>query len=131
MLFQVVMSLLHSLDHCPPVGLQADLQLLQDLTALLQLGGVSVWKGPVMNGEAPQAVRLQQGGHSVLIEFSSGAENKHLLHALILKLLCQQDKNKDTEMNKRHQLHTRLLNNLDLLTNISFKAPADIFVSAT
>lgn len=78
----------HSLDHSPPVVLEAVLQLLEDLAALLQLGSVSVWKGHVVNCEASLLVDVQQGGNSVLVQFSSGAENKHLLHALVLELLC-------------------------------------------
>lgn len=78
----------HSLDHSPPVVLEADPQLLEDLAALLQLWSVSVWKGHVVNCEASLLVDVQQGGNSVLVQFSSGAEHKHLLYTLILKLLC-------------------------------------------
>lgn len=78
----------HSLDHSPPVVLEADLQLLEDVAALLQLRGVSVWEGHVVNCEAPLLVDVQQGGNPVLVKLSSGAENKHFLHSLVLELLC-------------------------------------------
>lgn len=78
----------HSLDHSPPVVLEADLQLLEDLEALLQLRSVSVCEGHVVNCEAPLLVDVQQGGNPVLVKFASGAENKHFLHPLVLELLC-------------------------------------------
>lgn len=76
-----------SLDHSPPVVLEADLQLLEDLAALLQLRSISIWEGHVVNREAPLPVGVQQGGNSVLIKLAPGAENKHLLHSLVLELL--------------------------------------------
>ncbi len=82
----------HSLDHSPPVVLEADLQLLEDLAALLQLGSVSIWEGHVVHGEASLVVDVEQGGNSVLVQFSSGAENKHFLNALILELLCSRER---------------------------------------
>lgn len=78
----------HSLDHRPPAVLQAELQLLQDLAALLQFGGGSVRERHVVNGEAPLLVGVQQRRDTVLVQFASGAEDKHLLHALVLEFLC-------------------------------------------
>lgn len=78
----------HSLDHRPPAVLQAELQLLQDAAALLQLGSGSIRERHVVDGEAPLPVGLQQRGNPVLVQFSPGAEDKHLLHALVLELLC-------------------------------------------
>lgn len=78
----------HSLDHRPPVVLEADLQLLEDLAALLQRRSVSVWEGHVVNREASLLVDVQQGGNPVLVKLSSGAEHKHFLHPLVLELLC-------------------------------------------
>lgn len=78
----------HSLDHRPPAVLQAELQLLQDLAALLQLGSGSVRERHVVNGQAPLLVGVQQRRDAVLVQFAAGAEDKHLLHALVLELLC-------------------------------------------
>lgn len=64
------------------------MQLLEDLAALLQLRNISVWEGHVVNGEALLLVDLQQGGNPVFVKFSSGAENKHILHPLVLEFLC-------------------------------------------
>lgn len=82
----------HSLDHSPPVALEAELQLLQDPAALLQLRSVSIWEGRVVNCEASLLVDVQQGGNPVLVKLPSGAENKHFLHSLILEHLCLQEK---------------------------------------
>lgn len=78
----------HSLDHRPPAVLQAELQLPQDLAALLQLGSGSVRERHVVNGQAPLLVGVQQRRDTVLVQFAAGAEDKHLLHALVLELLC-------------------------------------------
>lgn len=80
--------------------LEADLQLLKDLAALLQFRSVSVWEGNVMNGEALLLVRLQQGGNPVFIKFSSGAENKHILHTLVLKLLCRREQSRNNSTDR-------------------------------
>ena len=78
-----------SLDHGPPVVFEADLQLLKDFKALLQLGSVSVGEGHVVNDEASLLVDVQQGRNSVLEELASGAENKYFLHPMVLELLCR------------------------------------------
>lgn len=67
--------------------LQAGLQLLQDLAALLQRRRVPVREGPVVDSEAPLLVDVQQGGDSVPLELCPGAEHKHFLHPLVLELL--------------------------------------------
>lgn len=82
----------HSLDHSPSVVLEADLQLLEDLAALLQLRSASIWEGHVVNCEALLLVDLQQWRDPVLVKFSSGEENKHLLHPLVLELLWEEAK---------------------------------------
>lgn len=84
----VVVKAPHSLDHRPPAVLQAELQLLQDLAALLQLGSGSVREGHVVNDEAPLLVGVQQRRDPVLVQFAPGAEDKDVLHALVLELLC-------------------------------------------
>ena len=88
----------HSLDQGPPVVVEADLQLLEDLAALLQLRSVSVREGHVVDNEALLLVDLQQGGDPVLVKFPSGAEDKHVLYPLVLKLLCITTKTDSLEM---------------------------------
>lgn len=78
----------HSLDHRPPAVLQAQLQLLQDAAALLQLRCSSVGEGHVVNGEAPLLVGVQQRRDPVLVQFAPRAEDKHLLHTLVQELIC-------------------------------------------
>lgn len=78
---------LSSLDHSPPVVLQAGLQLLQDPAALLQLRGVPVRERHVVHAEASLLVGIQQGGNSVPVELCPAAEYKDLLHPLVLELL--------------------------------------------
>lgn len=78
---------LSSLDQGPSVALQAGLQLLQDPAALLQLRGVPVRKGHVVDSEAPLLVDVQQGGDTVPVQLCPGAEHKDLLHPLVLELL--------------------------------------------
>lgn len=81
----------NSLDHCPPVVLDADLQLLKDPAALLQFRSVTIREGHVVNNEALLLINLQQRGNPVFVQLSSGAENKHFLHPLVLELICQQE----------------------------------------
>lgn len=91
-----------SLDHGPPVVFEADLQLLKDFKALLQLGSVSVGEGHVVNDEASLLVDVQQGRNSVLEELASGAENKYFLHPMVLELLCRrQTKSSLTSLTSR------------------------------
>lgn len=78
----------HSLDHRRPAVLQAQLQLLQDAAALLQLRCSSVGERHVVNGEAPLLVGVQQRRNPVLVQFAPSAEDKHLLHTLVQELLC-------------------------------------------
>lgn len=82
----------NSLDHCPPVVLDADLQLLKDPAALLQFRSVTIWEGQVVNDEALLLINLQQRGNPVFVQLPSGAENKHILHPLVLELICKQEK---------------------------------------
>lgn len=77
----------NSLDHGPPVVLQAGLQLLQDPAALLQLRDVPVRERHVVDAEASLLVHVQQGGNSVPVELCPAAEYKDLLHPLVLELL--------------------------------------------
>lgn len=77
-----------SLDQRPPVVPQAELQLLQDLAALRQLRGASIWKRHVVDGESSLLVDVQQGGDTVMVQFCPGAENEHVLDALAVELLC-------------------------------------------
>ena len=77
-------SVVLSLDDGSAVGLQAGLQLLQDLAALGQLWGTSVWEGQVVDGEPVLAVGLQEPRHAVALQLSTCAEHKHILHTLLL-----------------------------------------------
>lgn len=70
----------------PPAALEIELKLLQYLAALVQLWSVPVWEGQVVHADALLPVRVQEAGDSVLMKLSSGAENKHLLHTLVLEL---------------------------------------------
>lgn len=122
---------LSSLDQGPPVVLQAGLELLQDVAALLQLGRVPVREGHVVDSEAPLPVDVQQGGDSVPVELCPGAEHKDLLHPLVLELLWW-EKTSNAEWLKTGN-RTWIFGSLwdpAHLTDISLQTPADVFVFA-
>lgn len=94
----------------------------------------------MVDSEAPLLVDVQQGGDSVPVELCPGAEDKDLLHPLVLELLWwEKTSNADaslqecvkTHIRKRKELISGSLSDPGHLTNVSLQTPADVFVFAT